>query len=85
MIDQLSKFQRVNSCETISELEQAILDFSDPETGLIMGRSKPFNGARMASYVKLVVNLEAPANLLTREFGIRQQALYIRYCKEHNI
>ena len=78
-MDELLKFQRVNECETPEQLAKTIIDFADPETGLIAGRTKSFSADRMASYVKLVVNGEAPANLLTREYGIRQQALYLAY------
>ena len=78
-MDELLKFQRVNACETPEQLAKTIIDFADPETGLIMGRTRQFDANRMASYVKLVVNGEAPANLLTREYGIRQQALYLAY------
>lgn len=85
MIDQLIKFQTVNACETPDELAKAIRDFADPETGMIMGRRRPFDAQRMAGYVTFVVNEGAPANLLTREFGIRQQALYLKYCKENGI
>lgn len=81
----LLKFQRVNSCETPEELAQAIRDFADPETGMIMGRSRPFDAQRMSGYVTFVVNEGAPANLLTREFGIRQQAIYLKYCKDNGI
>ena len=78
-MDELLKFQRVNACETPEQLAETIIDFADPKTGLIMGRTRQFDANRMASYVKLVVNGEAPANLLTREYGIRQQALYLAY------
>lgn len=81
----LLKFQRVNACETPEELAQTIKEFADPETGMIMGRRRPFDAQRMAGYVTFVVNEDAPANLLTREFGIRQQALYLKYCRENGI
>lgn len=82
---ELEKFQRVNSCETTEALAQTIRAFADPETGMIQGRSKEFSADLMAGYVSLVVNDGARANLLTREFGIRQQALYLRYCLYRNI
>lgn len=80
---ELEKFQAVNKCETIEELEQAILSFAD-EDGLIQGRTRQFSAAKMASSVTLVVN-GYPANLLTRELGIRQQGLYLAYYRIHNI
>jgi hypothetical protein len=75
----LEKFQLVNSCETAEDLVSAIKQIADPETGKIQGRVKEFSAKKMAGYVILVVNQELPAELLTREFGIRQQALYLRY------
>lgn len=81
----LEKFQLVNSCETAEELTNAIRKLADPETGKIRGRAREFDSQRMAGYVTFVINEGAPANLLTREFGIRQQAHYIRYCIERGI
>ncbi len=75
----LEKYEMVNACETVEALEAAILSFTDPETGLIQGRTRTFNGATMASAVRTVVMGTERPNILTREFGIRQQALYLRY------
>lgn len=77
MLTDLEKFQKVNSCETIKELEETILSFAF--NGLIQGRTRSFDAKRMAENVAGVVNEQLPANLLTREFGIRQQALYLAY------
>jgi len=74
----LEKYNLVNSCETTKELQNAILAFAD-EDGSIMGRSRPFSAEKMASFVPLVISQGANPDLLTREFGIRQQALYISY------
>jgi len=52
---------------------------------MIKGRLREFDSQRMSGYVSLVINEGAPANLLTREFGIRQQALYLRYCIQNGI
>lgn len=81
---ELSKFEKVNQCETPDELAINILMFADNE-GMIHGRSRKFNAKKMATYVDLVVNNEIPANVLTREFGIRQQAVYLQYCKRHKV
>lgn len=77
-MSELEKYQLVNSCETSDELASAILQLAD-ESGEIMGRHRPFSAEKMASYVPIVINQGANPNLLTREFGIRQQALYITY------
>jgi hypothetical protein len=81
----LDKFEMVNLCETSEELTNALRSIADQETGMIKGRLREFDSQRMAGYVSLVINEGAPANLLTREFGIRQQALYLRYCIQNGI
>lgn len=81
----LDKFEMVNQCETAEELTNAVRAIADPETGMIKGRLREFDSQRMSGYVSLVVYEDAPANLLTREFGIRQQALYLRYCIQNGI
>lgn len=74
----LEKFQLVNRCETTEELRNVVLSFCD-SYGNIKGRTRTFNGLKMASSIEAVVNNNYPANVLTREFGIRQQALYLAY------
>lgn len=74
----LEKFQLVNSCETANELSEAILKFAD-ENNMIQGRRRGFYAPIMADNVQDVINGDLIANVLTREFGIRQQALYISY------
>ena len=78
MLTDLEKYELVNGCESVKELEDVILNFAD-EDGMIQGRTRKFNAKKMAGYVSKVVLNYIPANLLTREFGIRQQALYLAY------
>ena len=84
-MEALQKYELVNACETAEQLANAIKQIANPETGLIQGRKREFSADRMAGYVSLVINEDAPANLLTREFGIRQQALYLKYCIQNGI
>ena len=81
-MNNLQKYELVNSCETEKELEQAIRLLTNPETGMIQGRTKQFDGKAMVSMVIPVVVGEENPNYLTREFGIRQQALYLKYYKK---
>ena len=46
---------------------------------IFRGRKRTFDGYKMSSYVSNVVSGDTKANVLTREFGIRQQALYLAY------
>lgn len=77
----LKKYEAVNSCETLDELANAILSFVD-EKGMIKGRTKSFNAESMAEACR---NYSfAIHNTLTREFGIRQQALMILLYNQRN-
>lgn len=71
----LSRYELVNSCETLEELKEAILYFSD-DFGDIQGRDRVFNARKMASFCEEVI-LKISPNVLTRMWGIRQQAIYI--------
>lgn len=77
-MDNLEKYELVNKCETIEELESAVKALAG-EDGLIQGRTRKFDANKMASYVGSVVKGLGPINVLTREFGIRQQALYLKF------
>jgi len=73
---ELDKYKKVNQCETLEELANVIESFAN-EDGLIKGRTKDFNAELMAGFCRYFKpNMH---NLLTREFGIRQQALYILF------
>lgn len=75
-MSELEKYKKVNECETLEELAKVIESFAD-KNGAIQGRTKKFSSSRMAdacrNYSKEI------HNVLTREFGIRQQALYILF------
>lgn len=80
---QLEKFQKVNNCETIQSLMDCIRDFSS-ENGLIQGRTRLFDAEKMAGYALKYFEDDSgliPPNVLTREFGIRQQAMYLKFHK----
>lgn len=77
-MSELEKYELVNKCETIEELRYAILQLSN-DNNQIEGRERFFNGERMSDNVLNVVNGYGSPNLLTRKYGIRQQALYIKY------
>lgn len=75
-MEDLKKYEAVNRCETLDELAEVILSFAD-EDGNIQGRVRKFNAEMMANACRNYP--EFPKNILTREFGIRQQAMYIEY------
>lgn len=69
-------YDKVNQCETFEQLALIIESLADEE-GYIQGRTRKFNAKKMAQYCRNF-NIGYP-NILTREFGIRQQAMYIHY------
>jgi len=72
----LEKYEAVNKTETLLELSKVIESFADDE-GKIQGRTRKFNASEMAYLCRNFGNY--PPNVLTREFGIRQQAMYLDY------
>ena len=71
---ELEKYLKVNKCESLRELSEVIKSFAD-ENGIIKGRVHEFNAEKMADHC---LNFEIfPPNVLTREYGIRQQAMYL--------
>lgn len=73
---ELEKYELVNKAESMQQLEEAITKIGD--SGLIMGRNKPFKTEQQVAAVQAICN-GYPANLLTRQYGIRQQMLYLMH------
>jgi hypothetical protein len=71
-------YDMVNACESREELSAAILKIADAN-GEIQGRTRKFNAEKMAKYALSVVSEGMQPNVLTREFGIRQQAMYLSF------
>lgn len=80
IVDAITAHQLVQSCETAEDLSAAIVKLS--MGGQIEGSSRSFDANKMASYVSGVIAGTLPANALTRNYGIRQQALYIKHCEQ---
>ena len=74
---ELETWQLVNQAETTQDLAFIINKLADPE-GMIQGRERKFEAAKMIIGLNYFMKDEMPANVLTREFGIRQQAIYLR-------
>ena len=71
-------YDLVNGCENTSELKKVLRELAD-EDGMIQGRTKKFSAAKMTVGMELFMYDEMPPNVITREFGLRQQAMYIKY------
>lgn len=74
---ELQKWQAVNQCETQAQLADLIAKFAD-EDGMIQGRERKFDASKMIIGLSYFMVDQMPANVLTREYGIRQQAIYLK-------
>jgi hypothetical protein len=70
------KYDLINSQESLKGLAAAIRSFAEAD-GMIQGRTRRFDAEKMAKACLQFRNYTP--NVLTREFGIRQQAMYIVY------
>ena len=74
---ELEKWKAVNQCETTEQLSDLIIKFADVD-GMIQGCIGSFPAEKMQVGLSLFMQDEMPAIVLTREFGIRQQAIYLK-------
>ena len=73
--EELLKYEMVNAAETFEQLALAIEHIG--RGGTIQGRTEPFLTHLVATCCR---NFEHTApNTLTRRYGIRQQALYLKH------
>lgn len=72
----LQKYEVINSCDNLEDLASFIERFADGD-GMIQGRTQKFSASKMAKAARNFDN-HIPNNL-TRNWGIRQQAMYIAY------
>lgn len=77
-MNELEKYNLVNSTKTLEELANVIRLISP--NGFIQGRLKVFESEKMAKNCENF-SLAFP-NVLTRHYGIRQQAIMIKYYSE---
>lgn len=78
-MNDLIRYNAVNQTESLKELANVIRSFAD-EDGMIQGRKRKFNAERMAAICEGAVDVhidEFKFNLLTRNWGIRQQAMML--------
>ena len=76
-VDDYNKYKAVNATKSLEELAQVIESFADDD-GKIQGRSKKFNAKTMAETCRNY-KLHNYPNFLTRNWGIRQQAMMLNY------
>lgn len=73
---ELEKYELINKCNTVKELQEAIKQLD--EGGFIRGRTNYFSTTQQIEDVEYVIGGGDPT-MLTRNYGIRQQALCIKY------
>ena len=84
MKDRLELYEAVNVCETVEQLCAALDNVS--VVGLIQGRTRVFDAEDMkAGLIGYISGTHTIPNVITREFGLRQQAMYIKYYNELRI
>lgn len=74
---ELETWQLVNQAETQTQLAFIINKLADHD-GMIQGRDRKFDAAKMIIGLDLYMRGNAHANVLTREYGIRQQSIYLK-------
>jgi len=71
----LEKYEKVNQTKSLTALAEVIRSFA--VDGMIQGRVRKFNAEKMANFCEQYSLLYG--NTLTREFGIRQQAMMLLF------
>ncbi len=77
-MDELWKFKQVNKTKSITELSNAIISIADSD-GMLQGDSRKYQAAKMAKSCLKFADGESSPETLTREFGIRQQAMMLKH------
>jgi len=83
--EKLLTFQIINDCETFDQLKFAVKCIALKNNGVIKGKTKDYTVEKMLRNIESVrkaFNDKKPGmwfyyRTLTREFGIRQQAIYL--------
>lgn len=76
---ELEKYEAVNKSSTLKELADVLRSFAID--GMIQGKTRQFDADKIAQHCESY-HL-AKHNVLTREFGIRQQAMMLLFYETH--
>lgn len=80
-MEELEIYKAVTRADTLEDLQNVIIALTDSE-GLIQGRTRKFNASQMSHNMAKFINDESCTilpNVITREYGLRQQAMYIKF------
>lgn len=84
LYSRFTTFLAINMAETIDQVYEVMRIIAN-EDGLIAGRHRNFNVEKMIANIgKYMTGEITTPNIATREFGIRQQMMYIKYCEDRD-
>jgi len=77
--EKLSCYEKVSNCETFDELIDALAYIASlNEEGRIIGRNKDYSLQKILFNLSMIRVDAASYNVVTREYGIRQQVIYLK-------
>lgn len=79
MDSELFKWDLVNSANSIKELQMVITEKLADDEGFVEGRKQKWDAKEQAGFVRHCIEGIVPFYMLTRSYGIRQQALYLQH------
>ena len=74
------KCELINTAESIEDLQEAVKLIA--ERGYVQGKKSPKKVLDQVQLIPLVVKNHSNPAYLTRSYGIRQQAMYLKYYYE---
>lgn len=83
--EELSKWRLINSCHDFKSLCAAIESISDINGVLHCPNGDVYSGVIMAVRCAAVAEGKLAFSNLTRQYGIRQQAMYIAHCESSSL
>lgn len=78
-MEELDKWKTINGAESVPELVRAIRAISEGNPIASNRQDRTFDVERQVQNAAGVIRGVLPARALTRNYGIRQQALYLHY------
>lgn len=72
---ELEKYELINSCESVAELETAIHKMGD----ITIRKGDVWTADTMCERIQNILQSKSPFNRVTRVYGIRQQLMYLMH------
>ena len=72
-------YEKVSVCETFDELKEALTFIASLNNeNVIVGRNKTYTLDKILFNLEMIRKSAFPYNVVTREYGIRQQVIYLK-------